>query len=306
MRCVSLIFSVGVSVAIYSSVTVRLLVGWDGPTLAIEVISYPNDEYIGCYRGITLVYIGNPANHDTRSVGYHPARVNRRMMTFMLQEIDDMASVEIDDMASVVIKEPPSASSQMAIFEKKVQTIIRRHSQYNHRVVIPESTYRTGSARRVKRDARRQLGHGVGGGRPPIPPFRGRPGHADPGYFVMERGEGFGQVERGEESGGGHPPVDPFDSLNLDIPSFSLGLTQPSQSLPGGSGTLCAPPPSGLWFAPFQSPADTSLGFSSFHAPPPTGTSGSSTSHQPVHLNPVNLVNLVTEHIVSQGEQPMV
>ncbi|KAI5649488.1 hypothetical protein M9H77_35493 [Catharanthus roseus] len=71
------------------------------------------------------------------------------------------------------------------------------------------------------------------GGRPPIPLFPCRHGHADPGHVEMERDEG---------SGGGHPPVDPFDSPNLDIPSFSLGLTQPSQSLPGGSGTLHASP----------------------------------------------------------------
>ncbi|KAI5672158.1 hypothetical protein M9H77_12522 [Catharanthus roseus] len=34
----------------------------DGPALAIEVLSYPSDEYIRWYRGITRVYIGNPAN----------------------------------------------------------------------------------------------------------------------------------------------------------------------------------------------------------------------------------------------------
>ncbi|KAI5675349.1 hypothetical protein M9H77_06299 [Catharanthus roseus] len=47
----------------------------------------------------------NPANRDTRS-------------TSMLQEVDDMASV--------VIQEQPSSLSQMAVFVKKVQMIIRR------------------------------------------------------------------------------------------------------------------------------------------------------------------------------------
>ncbi|KAI5650678.1 hypothetical protein M9H77_36683 [Catharanthus roseus] len=31
----------------------------DGPALAAEVLSYPSDEYIRWYRGITRVYIGN-------------------------------------------------------------------------------------------------------------------------------------------------------------------------------------------------------------------------------------------------------
>ncbi|KAI5672784.1 hypothetical protein M9H77_13148 [Catharanthus roseus] len=93
-------------------------------------------------------------------------------------------------------------------------------------------------ARGVKRGARRQPSRGAGGERPPVPPFSG--------HFEIERGEGSGQVERGEGSGGGHPPVDPFDSLNLDMPSFSWGLTQPSQSFPGGSVTLRVPlPPAG-------------------------------------------------------------
>ncbi|KAI5683821.1 hypothetical protein M9H77_05049 [Catharanthus roseus] len=136
---------------------------------------------------------------------------------------------EVDDMASVVVQEPLSSPSQMAIFAKKVQTIIRRCM-----------------------------------------------------LFIGKRGEGSGEVERGEGSRGGHLPVDPFDSPNLDIPSFSLGLTPLSQSLPGGSGTLCTPPPPGLGFAPFQSLAGTSLGFSSFRAPPPPSTAGLSALHQPI------------------------
>ncbi|KAI5663675.1 hypothetical protein M9H77_22998 [Catharanthus roseus] len=67
--------------------------GWrlrvkDGPAWAVEVLSYLNDEYIRWYWGITRVYIGNPANRDTRLVGYQPAGVDRRMM-----EVDDLLSL---------------------------------------------------------------------------------------------------------------------------------------------------------------------------------------------------------------------
>ncbi|KAI5681075.1 hypothetical protein M9H77_02302 [Catharanthus roseus] len=152
----------------------------------------------------------------------------------------------------------------MVVFAKKVQTIIRRYllavlwaalsSQHDIQQTFPVQPSRRRpqehipdrGARGVKRSARRQPGRGAGGGRPPISSFPGRPGHADPGHVKMERGEG---------SGGGHPPVDPFNGPNLDIPSFNLGLTQPSQLLPSGTGTLHVPPLPGLGFAPFQSPA---------------------------------------------------
>ncbi|KAI5675573.1 hypothetical protein M9H77_06523 [Catharanthus roseus] len=153
-------------------------------------------RYIRWYRGITRVYIRNPANCDTRSVGYQPTGVDRRMMHVLDR-----------------------------------------------------------GARRVKRGTRRQPGSGARCGHLPVPPFPGRHGHADPEHVEMKRG--------------GHPPINLFDSPNLDIPSFSLGLTQSSKSLPGGSRTL-------------RSPAGTSLGFSSFRAPPPLGTTGSSTLHQPI------------------------
>ncbi|KAI5655233.1 hypothetical protein M9H77_32420 [Catharanthus roseus] len=90
----------------------------DGPVVAVAALSYPSDEYIRWYRGITWVYIGNPANHDTRAHGYHPVGVDRRMMTSMLQEVDDMVSV--------AIREPSLSPSQMAVVMKKVKTIIRR------------------------------------------------------------------------------------------------------------------------------------------------------------------------------------
>ncbi|KAI5667392.1 hypothetical protein M9H77_17245 [Catharanthus roseus] len=51
----------------------------DGSALAVEILSYPNDEYIRWYQEITRVYIGNP-NCDTRSVRYQPAGVDRQMM----------------------------------------------------------------------------------------------------------------------------------------------------------------------------------------------------------------------------------
>ncbi|KAI5649060.1 hypothetical protein M9H77_35065 [Catharanthus roseus] len=88
--------------------------------------------------------------------------------------------------------------------------------------------------------------------------------------------------QRGEGSGGRQPTIDPFDSLNLDIPSFSLGLTPPSQSLPSGSRTLQMPPSPGSGFASFQSLHSTSFGFFEFHAPLPPGTVGSSRQHQPI------------------------
>ncbi|KAI5652290.1 hypothetical protein M9H77_29477 [Catharanthus roseus] len=243
----------------------------DGPALAVEILSYPNDEYIRWYRGITRVYIRNPTNCDTRSVGYQLAGVDRRMM-------------EVDDMASVVIQEQPSSPSQTAVFAKKVQTIIRRcmvfiggtlgctPSQHNIQQTFPvQPSHRRPrehvldwGACGVKRGARKQLGCGAGGRRPPIPHFQGRQG-----YVEVERGEGSGVV-------------DPFDCLNLDIPSFSFGLTPPSQSLLGGSGTLQMPLPPGLGLAPFHSPHPTSFGFFGFRAPLPPGTAGSSTPHHPI------------------------
>ncbi|KAI5673889.1 hypothetical protein M9H77_14253 [Catharanthus roseus] len=154
----------------------------------------------------------------------------------------DRWMMEVDDMASVVIREPPSSPSQMAVVMNK-------------------------------RGSRRYPRRGEGGGRPPVPPAPERHEHVDPSHVVVERGERFGS---------GQPTVDPFNSPNLDMPSFSLGLTLASQSLPSGSGTLQLPPALGLGFASFQSPPSTSYGFSGFRAPPPLGTSGSSTPHQPI------------------------
>ncbi|KAI5682388.1 hypothetical protein M9H77_03616 [Catharanthus roseus] len=174
------------------------------------------DEYIRWYRGITRVHIGNPPNPDTRSHGYQPAGVDRRMM-------------EVDDMALVAIREPPSFPSQMAAIMKKVQTIIRRcmvsiggtlgyaPSQHDIQETFPVQPPRRRlreyvpdrGARGVKRGARRHLGRGAEGGRPPVPPAPQRQEHLNPGPTVVERGEG---------SGSGQPYVNPFDNPNLYMP----------------------------------------------------------------------------------------
>ncbi|KAI5658665.1 hypothetical protein M9H77_27458 [Catharanthus roseus] len=316
----------------------------DDPTLAVKVLSYPNDEYIRWYRETTVctskiqlivipvrldtsllgvdrrmmtsmllelddmasviiqepplsssqmaifakkvqtiiwrVYIENSSNRDTRSVGYQHARVDRRMMTSMLQEVDDMV-VSSDTGTTFIF------FTNGCFCEKKVQTIIWRNHTFifitdgcfceedDHLEVyciywwyfvlhsitaryptdIPSTTVASpspGACTRpecsgVKRGAHRQPGRGAEGGRLAVPPFPGRPGHADLGHVDMERGEESGQVERCE----------------------------------GRSGTLRAPLPPGLGFAPFQSPAGISLRFSLFHAPPPDIV-GSSTPHQPI------------------------
>ncbi|KAI5654399.1 hypothetical protein M9H77_31586 [Catharanthus roseus] len=205
------------------------------PALAVEVLSYPNDEYIRWYRGITR--------------------------TSMLQEVDDRASVTIIRKCMVTISGTLGCTPSHHDIQQTFPLQPSRHCPLEH---IPDW-----GARGVKRGTRRQPGRGAGGGCPLVSPFPGRPGPSDPGQVEMERGEGSGQVERGEGSGGGYPSVDPFDSPNSDISSFSLGLTQPFQSLPGGSGTL-------------RSPTGTFLGFSSFRAPPPPGTTGSSIPHQSI------------------------
>ncbi|KAI5662737.1 hypothetical protein M9H77_22060 [Catharanthus roseus] len=161
---------------------------WDGIVLPVEELSNPIDNYIRLYGDITRVYIGNLANHDTHTVRYQLAGVDRRMM-------------EVDDMATGVIQGPPSSLTQITSFPKKVQTIIWR-------------------------GARRLPGGGAHGGRAPAPPNIRRGGHAYPG--CGERGEGSGGHGRGDLGSSDH--VDPFDTLDLGMPSFSLGLMSPTQS----------------------------------------------------------------------------
>ncbi|KAI5656701.1 hypothetical protein M9H77_25494 [Catharanthus roseus] len=89
---------------------------------------------------------------------------------------------------------------------------------------------------------------------------------------------------------------------DLDMPSFSLGLTPPAHSHPGGLDTSYAPPSPDLGFSSFQAPPPLGLGFSSFQAPlspgivcisfqapPPSGTAptrpdtvGSYMPHMPI------------------------
>ncbi|KAI5683938.1 hypothetical protein M9H77_05166 [Catharanthus roseus] len=165
-----------------------------------EALSYPSDEYIRWYRGFTRVYIGNPANRDTRAHGYQPAS------TSMLQEVDDMASV--------AIREPPSSPSQIAAVMKKVQTIIRwcmvsiggtmgwTPSQHNIQATFPVQPSRRREhvpdqgAPGVKRGAWRHPGRGAGTGRPLVAPASQRQEHVHPGPAVVERGEGFGSGQQ--------------------------------------------------------------------------------------------------------------
>ncbi|KAI5673971.1 hypothetical protein M9H77_14335 [Catharanthus roseus] len=92
----------------------RGLVPFDLWRVEVPLICYEIMEYHrpGCVMhqfavsDNTRVYIGNPANRDTRTVGYQPARVNRRMM-------------KVDDMATGVIQGLPSSPTQIASFAKK-------------------------------------------------------------------------------------------------------------------------------------------------------------------------------------------
>ncbi|KAI5677857.1 hypothetical protein M9H77_08807 [Catharanthus roseus] len=140
----------------------------DGPDVAAESLYWPSDEYIRWYRGITRVYISNPANRDARAYGYQPASVDRRMM-------------EVDDMTSMVIREPPSSPSQMYDIQQTFPTQPFRCRPREH---VPDR-----GARGVKRGAWRHPGRGLGGGQPPVPHAPKRHEHINPGHVVFERGE---------------------------------------------------------------------------------------------------------------------
>ncbi|KAI5682631.1 hypothetical protein M9H77_03859 [Catharanthus roseus] len=194
-----------------------------------------------------------------------------------------------------MIHESSSSPSQIASFAKKVQTIIKRcvvsiggtlgctpsqdDIQKTFRVQPsrhrPRKPISDRGARGVKRGARRLPGGRAREGRPPAPPDLGR-GHADPGRGG-EMGEGSGG--RGLGDLGSSYQVEPFDSPNLAMPSFSLGLMLPTQSHPP---TSYAPPPPGLGFSSFQSPHPPGIRSSSFQAPNPPYTIGSSTQHMPI------------------------
>ncbi|KAI5652513.1 hypothetical protein M9H77_29700 [Catharanthus roseus] len=116
---------------------------------------------------ITLVYIGNPANHDTQTIGYQPEIVNRWMM-------------EVDDMATGVLERPPSSPTQFASFAKKVQTIIRRCmvsigstlgctlSQHSIQQTFPVQP----SRRHPRKPVLKRGAHGVKRGARRLPPAR--------------------------------------------------------------------------------------------------------------------------------------
>ncbi|KAI5656652.1 hypothetical protein M9H77_25445 [Catharanthus roseus] len=167
---------------------------------------------------------------------------------------------EVDDMATEVIQGPPSSSTQIASFAKKVQTIIRG-CMLSH--LLPREPVSDLGARGVKRGARRLLGCRARGGCTPVPPHQG--------WMRTCRLRTWRR-----------------ESPNLDFPTFNLGLTPPAQSHPGGLGISYAPPPSGILGSSIQAPPPPGLGFSSFQAPlplsiePPPGTVGSSTLHMPI------------------------
>ncbi|KAI5680679.1 hypothetical protein M9H77_01906 [Catharanthus roseus] len=209
---------------------------WDGPVLAVEVLSYPRDEYIRWYRDITRVYIGNPANRDTRTVGYWPAGVDRRMM---------------------FCKESANYHSEVhGIYCRYLglHSILARYSIDISSTAIASPSSEPvpdRGARGVKRGAHRLPGGGARRSRPPAPLDLGR-GHADPSHGE-EMGEGSGGRGLGDLRSSYQ--VELFDSLDLGIPSFSLGLTPPTQSHPPIS-----------------------------YAPPAPYTVGSSIQHMPIFI----------------------
>ncbi|KAI5677007.1 hypothetical protein M9H77_07957 [Catharanthus roseus] len=122
----------------------------NGPALAVEVLSYPNDEYIRWYRRITRVYIGNPANRYTRST------LLRRCMVSIAGTLGCTPS------------------------QYDIQQTFPIPSRHRPREPVPDR-----DTRGIKRGTRRLPGRGARGGRPPVPPFPGRHGHADPRHVEV-------------------------------------------------------------------------------------------------------------------------
>ncbi|KAI5669147.1 hypothetical protein M9H77_19000 [Catharanthus roseus] len=106
----------------------------------------------------------------------------------------------------------------------------------------PQEPMMNCGACRVKRGACTLPGGRARGGRTPASPHPDGRGHTYP-RCGGERGEGSGGDGRGDL--GCYDHGDPLDSPDLDMPTFSLGLTPPMQSYPSGLGTLYAPPPRG-------------------------------------------------------------
>ncbi|KAI5654279.1 hypothetical protein M9H77_31466 [Catharanthus roseus] len=138
-----------------------------------------------------------------------------------------------------------------------------RHSLFSPRVAIPESTFQTEGLVELKGVLRDTLA-----GEQVLDALL---------YLLLHK-----VVERGEGSGGGQHYIDPFDNPHLDMPSYSLGLTLDPESLPSGSGTSQMPPAPSSGSIAFQSPNLSAYRFGRFSAPPPPGTAGASTPHQPI------------------------
>ncbi|KAI5683297.1 hypothetical protein M9H77_04525 [Catharanthus roseus] len=185
------------------------------------------------------------------------------MMTSMLQEVDGMASV--------VIQEPPSSPLHMAVFANKVQTLIRRCM-----VSICSILGCTLSPYNIQQTF-------------PVQPSCRCPREHVPDRVLVElKGVLVDSLVLEQE-------VDALLSflflVDLDMQTPDTSRWREVRDLErwreGGiwyhfqvDQGHCAPPPPGLGFTLFQSPAGTSLGFSSFRTPPPPGTTGSSILHQ--------------------------
>ncbi|KAI5678496.1 hypothetical protein M9H77_09446 [Catharanthus roseus] len=195
------------------------------------------------YRDITRVYIGNPTNRDTQTIGYQSAG------TSMLHEIDDMATGILICRCMVSI----GGTLDYAPSQHDIQQTFLVQAT----CCLPQKTVPDRGAHEVKRAACRLPGGGARGGCALAPPHPVGQGHANP-ECGGERGEG----SRGRGRGGLGPydHDDSFDSSYLDIPTFSLGLTPPTQSHPGGLCTSYAPPISGTVGSSIQAPPHLSLG----------------------------------------------
>ncbi|KAI5640389.1 hypothetical protein M9H77_00521 [Catharanthus roseus] len=134
--------------------------------------------------------------------------------------------------------------------------------------------------------------HGVKKGARRLPGGGARGGYADPRHRG-ERGQGSRRRECGELGSSDHG--DPFDSPDLDMPSFSLGLTPPAQLHPRGLGTSYAflPPSLGFFFISVTCPSEFRVFFISG-----TSFSGTVSSFRHVFLR----ARLVHLHCTSSSD----
>ncbi|KAI5668312.1 hypothetical protein M9H77_18165 [Catharanthus roseus] len=172
--------------------------------------------YIRGYRDMTRVYINNLARCDTQTYGSQPAIVDRRMMTSMPQEVNDMTMG--------VLEGPSSSPTRYTNVIRKVQTIICQCMVF---IRVQLSRCRP---------------------RESVPERGCAPASQHPG------GRGRANLEHGGERGGGsrghgcadprsYVPPDPFDSLGGDVLTFTtLSLTPDAPCHPSGAGTSYVPP----------------------------------------------------------------